>query len=148
MSTRKALPLVDLSKNHSAAPSELRKALLSFGAFRLATSQSAQRLSGDVFEKASTYLYTQALEYGINHASQARAFFAQAGGIKQSTRGYSGFSTELVRGETPIPKESVYFFRNDTHRGVLQHPPQGFLSSITSLHEVSNTTKPSNIITK
>lgn len=128
MSTWKALPLVDLSKSHnSAAPSELRKALLSFGAFRLATSQSTQRLSGDVFEKASTYLYTQALEYGINHASQARAFFAQAGGIKQSTRGYSGFSTELVSWRNSNSQRECLFFPKRHASGSSPTPTSGFL---------------------
>lgn len=53
MLTPKSLPLVDLSRIHnSAASSELRQALLSFGAFRLAAPQITH-LSKDVFQKAS-----------------------------------------------------------------------------------------------
>lgn len=69
MLARKALPLVDLSKRHnSAAPSELRQALLSFGACRLAAPPRTQHLSKVVFEEASIYLCFQALECDINHA--------------------------------------------------------------------------------
>lgn len=54
---------------------------------------------------------------GINNAcSQARTFFTQQPDtIKQTIKGYSGFGTELVRGEIPMPKESVYFLPKKWH---------------------------------
>ena len=79
------------------------------------------------------------------HALQARTFFTQQpDATKQSISGYSGFGTELVRGEIPMPKESVYFFRrNDMQQGVAQHqqqqPPQDLHRSVTLLYKVRHT---------
>lgn len=73
---------------------------------------------------------------GINNAcSQARTFFTQQPDtIKQTIKGYSGFGTELVRGEIPMPKESVYFFRrNGIQR---QGAPPDFHRSVTLLYKV------------
>lgn len=58
MLPQKALPLVDLSKSHNlAAPSELQKALLNFGAFRLTAPPRTQHLSKVVFKEVGIYLY-------------------------------------------------------------------------------------------
>lgn len=83
------------------------------------------------------------------HAPQSHTFFTQQpDATKQNTRGYSGFGIELVRGETPMPKESIYFFRrNDMQQqGVVQQhqrpAPQDFHRSVTLLYKVrhANTT--------
>ena len=56
--------------------------------------------------------------------------------MKQRTRGYSGFGTELIRGVTAIPKESVYFFREKDQQDDHISPPSELCRSITALHNV------------
>lgn len=54
---------------------------------------------------------------GINHASSTGSHLLHTA---TTIKGYSGSGTELVRGEIPMPKESVYFFRrNDMQQGII-----------------------------
>lgn len=65
---------------------------------------------------------------------QAGEFFQLPLDVKASTTGYTAFDSELVRGDTPIPKESIYFFRG----GDVQHnpPPPALCDSMFWLRDV------------
>jgi hypothetical protein len=54
--------------------------------------------------------------------------------VKAETKGHTGFDSELIRGDTPIPKESVYFFRASDLQG--NPPPSSLRDSVIVVHEV------------
>lgn len=66
--------------------------------------------------------------------------------MKTKTKGYTGFDSELIRGDTPIPKESIYFFRKKDRQG--NPPPSSLLDSVVVLHDVRPMSFPPRGITK
>jgi isopenicillin N synthase-like dioxygenase len=103
------------TKQSSSTISNTKTALRQFGAFRLVAPQLTGHLSQRVFQ-------------------DARRFFQLPIAVKNETRGYSAFGTELIRGKTVIPKEGVYF-----RKGVEDYhpPPSEFQYSVKDLHHVS-----------
>ncbi|CRL21688.1 unnamed protein product [Penicillium camemberti] len=114
MCTKDWLPLINLATKQSPSTiSRTQTALRQFGAFRLVAPQLTRNISRRVFQ-------------------DAREFFQLPIEVKNTTRGYSAFDTELIRGRTAFPKESVYFFRKaveDCHP-----PPSEFQYSVKDLH--------------
>jgi hypothetical protein len=54
--------------------------------------------------------------------------------VKTKTKGYTGFDSELIHGDTPIPKESIYFFQKEDSQG--PPPPLALFDSVVVLHDV------------
>ncbi|KAJ5812312.1 hypothetical protein N7474_008613 [Penicillium riverlandense] len=116
MLTKDCLPLLDLDEMQNPATIlSLRLALLKYGAFRLRAPE---------LNKA----FTQGILYN------AQSFFQLPKEIKHSTGGYSAFGTELIRGETPIPKESIYFRKKEQENRI--HPPSDLYLNIGALHDL------------
>jgi hypothetical protein len=80
-------------------------------------------------------LFSFSLSYrSATESMQAGEFFQLPLDVKASTRGYTAFDSELIRGDTPIPKESIYFFRGGD---IQQNPPPSALrDSVILLHDV------------
>ncbi|KAI9375917.1 hypothetical protein BJX61DRAFT_492556 [Aspergillus egyptiacus] len=109
-----SLPLLALHKPHTPdLIAELQSALRRYGAFRLAAPQNTQERLSEVLTKA-------------------REFFDQPSDVKTKTKGYSPFASESIRGRTAIPKESIYFFCDDTEPEKMQ--PE-FHHIVKALHE-------------
>ncbi|KAJ5167008.1 uncharacterized protein N7482_005789 [Penicillium canariense] len=115
MSTTDGLPLLDLTGNQDPSTiSTLQKALLRYGAFRLWAPELKRAYSPDLLQNA-------------------RAFFQLPLYVKGETRGYSPLDSELIRGDTPIPKESIYFLRKSDPQD--NSPPSGLHDSVMALHD-------------
>ncbi|KAJ5966024.1 hypothetical protein N7481_012738 [Penicillium waksmanii] len=112
-----ALPITDLStKQDPATVATLRHALRKYGAFRLWAPELKQAVAGGLLR-------------------EARDFFQLPNEIKQRTKGYSGFGTELIRGTTPIPKEGINFFRKNDQRDGCIPPPAELFRSVIAIHD-------------
>ncbi|KAJ6034416.1 hypothetical protein N7460_008591 [Penicillium canescens] len=121
MSTKNCLPLIDLATKQSPSTiSSTQTALHQFGAFRLVAPKLTQQCLHSVFQDARAFL-------------SARGFFQLPTQVKEKTRGYSAFDSELVRGKTPIPKETVYFNKKGAENEY--SPPLGFQCSVEALHD-------------
>ncbi|KAJ5610287.1 hypothetical protein N7510_007006 [Penicillium lagena] len=115
MLTKDCLPLFDLAEMQNPTTiSNLRLALLKYGAFVLRAPE-----------------LNKAFAQGILHTAQT--FFQLPKETKHSTKGYSAFGTELIRGEKPIPKESIYFLGNKEQENRIP-PPSDLYLSIRALH--------------
>ncbi|KAJ5494259.1 hypothetical protein N7463_010346 [Penicillium fimorum] len=116
MPTNDCLPLIELGIQQSSSTiSSINAALRQFGAFRLVAPQLTRNVSQRVFQDV-----------------RARGFFRLPIEVKNQARGYSGFDTELIRGKTAFPKESVYFLRKGVEN---RHPPPAeFQNSVENLH--------------
>ncbi|CEO59462.1 hypothetical protein PMG11_04137 [Penicillium brasilianum] len=115
MSLADRIPLLNLSEERDPATiTSIQKALLRYGVFRL---------------WAPDLKSAHSLELRKN----AGEFFQLPLDVKARTTGYTAFDSELVRGDTPIPKESIYFFRG----GDVQHnpPPSALCDSMFWLRD-------------
>jgi hypothetical protein len=133
------LPIIDLSTEQSPATlAKLRQALLKYGAFRLCSPELKQAVDGGLLREVGFNFLMSTFTFGSVHfnISKARGFFQLSNEIKQRTRGYSGFGTELVRGTTPIPKEGINFFRKNDQRDGCISPPAEFSRSVIAIHDV------------
>ncbi|KAL6233542.1 hypothetical protein BDW75DRAFT_214875 [Aspergillus navahoensis] len=111
------LPLINLYKPiPERLVSELKAALYRFGAFRLAAPETTQHHHDAVIENA-------------------REFFRQPIGDKTDITDYSPFASERVRGQTEMPKESIYFFRNGAKLRYPKGQSYNLYCSVKSLHE-------------
>ncbi|KAJ5270564.1 hypothetical protein N7497_008666 [Penicillium chrysogenum] len=124
MMAKDCLPLIDLTrKQTSSTISSAQAALRQFGVFRVVAPQLTRGLSQSVFQNA-------------------REFFNVPIEVKEKTNGYSGFDTELIRGKTPIPKETICYKKSveNYHSRSL---PSGLQYSVEELqHEWANMRSP------
>ncbi|KAJ5672582.1 hypothetical protein N7507_001709 [Penicillium longicatenatum] len=111
MCIKENLPLIHLAAKPSPSTiSNVQASLQRFGAFRLAAPQ----LTGDLSQRAP-------------------GFFQLPFEIKNETKGYSAFDTELILGRTAIPKESIYFLRKGGDDYIA--PPLDLENSIKAFHD-------------
>ncbi|CAG7996312.1 unnamed protein product [Penicillium nalgiovense] len=123
MLAKDCLPLIDLTrKQTSSSISSAQVALRQFGAFRLVAPQLTRNLSQSVFQNA-------------------REFFKLPIEVKEKTSGYSGFDTELVRGKTAIPKETICY-KESVENYHSYSSPLGFQSSMEELQHWANLRSP------
>ncbi|KAF3016010.1 hypothetical protein E8E15_004002 [Penicillium rubens] len=124
MLAKDCLPLIDLTRTQTSSTiSSAQAALRQFGAFRVVAPQLTRGLSQSVFQNA-------------------REFFNLPIEVKEKTNGYSGFDTELIRGKTPIPKETICYKKSveNYHSRSL---PSGLQYSVEELqHEWANMRSP------
>lgn len=128
------IPLLDLSRNIDPATiTSIQNALLRYGVFRLWAPDLKSAHTLELQKNVSTSLFSN-LTFRQTESIQAREFFQLPLDVKAKTTGYTAFESELIRGDTPIPKESIYFFRG----GDIQQnpPPRALRDSINVLHDV------------
>lgn len=128
------LPLINLySPISKGLVSDLKDALLQFGAFRLA-APGTTRYNAVIENVSQVHFPTIVLV--TNHTFKARVFFKQPIADKAAIADFSHFGSESVRSQTKIFKESAYFFRNGTELDYPNGPCSNFYHSVKSLNEV------------
>jgi hypothetical protein len=140
MTSTDHLPLLDLFGDRDPATiTNLREALLRYGAFRLWAPNLKEAYSLELRRNVGTF-GSLLLYVLITRTIQVLEFFQLPLDAKKKTKGYSGFDSELIRGDTPIPKESIYFFRKEDSQG--DPPPSALHDSVVALHDVRSMSFP------